>query len=41
MQTSALIGAKNNAFFEIFGVSALTRGLGLSECGKGREVNFL
>jgi len=32
MRTSALFGAKDLGFFEIYGVSARTRG-GLSQCG--------
>jgi len=33
MRTSAPFGAKNFEFFEIYGVSARTRGRGLSQCG--------
>jgi len=33
MQMSALFGAKNFRFFEIYGVSARTRGWRLSQCG--------
>jgi len=34
MRTSALFGAKNFGFFEIYGVSAGTKGEGgLSQCG--------
>jgi len=41
MRTSALFGAKNFRFFKIYGVSARTRGRGLSQCGQGRSgVNF-
>jgi len=44
MWTSALVGAKNFGFFEIYGVSVRTRGeKGLSPvrtfCGHG-EINF-
>jgi len=35
MRTSALFGAKNPGFFEIYGMSARTRGEGLSEFGQG------
>jgi len=34
MRTSALFDAKNFGFFEIYGVSARTRGKGLSQCGQ-------
>jgi len=37
---AALFEAKNFGFFEIYGVSALTRGKGLNQCGQGEEVNF-
>jgi len=44
MRTSALIGAKNFGFFEIYGVTAWTKGRGLSQCGyfadKGERANF-
>jgi len=35
VRTSALFGAKNLVFFEIYGVSARTRGL--IQCAQGRE----
>jgi len=37
MQMSAMSGAKTSAFFEIYGLSARTRGRGLSRCGQGRR----
>jgi len=42
MRTSALLNAKNFGFFEIYGVSAQTRGSGLSQCGHfaGKEGQF-
>jgi len=44
IRASALFGAKNTEFFEIYGVSAWTRGRGLNQCGhfsdKGEGVNF-
>jgi len=45
MRTSALFGEKKTEFFEIYGVSAQTRGKkGLSQCGyfvdKKRGVQF-
>jgi len=42
MRMSALFDAKNFGFFEIYGVSARTRGEGLSQCGhfSDKEANF-
>jgi len=44
MRTSALFDAKNFRCFEIYGVSARTRGIGLSQCGhffgQGGGFNF-
>jgi len=42
MWTSSLFGAKNFRFFEIYGVSARSRGeVGLSQCGQeGRGSVF-
>jgi len=36
MRTSALFGVKNLGFFGIYGVSARTRGGGVSQCGHFR-----
>jgi len=41
MRTSVLFSAKIIGFFEIYGMSAWTRGRrGLSQCGQGKRVKF-
>jgi len=41
MQASALLGVKNFGFFDIYDVSAQTRGEEvLSQCGQGERVSF-
>jgi len=44
MRTSALFGEKNFGYFEIYGVSARTRGIGVEPvrtfCEQGGGVNF-
>jgi len=43
MRTSALSGAKNFGFFEIYGVSVRSKGVEpvRTFCGQGEEINFL